>query len=205
MATNPTTVCKFNKFGYCRYGNSCQHRHIDIICDINSCEILSCEKRHPKKCRYWQDYGRCKFGSYCSYLHVTSTEMCFESSIEGLRKNFLCVEASICELKLELGQLKEHFNEKIMMVKDDLEKKWLDTGNQLTALDEVADTQKQQMEVLSGKVANSDEVLENVKGKLYQLFCQVFNSTRGQSTPQSYVFSPMMSTPPPSTAKKRTP
>ena len=43
------------------------------MCEEENCQILQCEKRHQKQCRYFTQYGKCKFNSYCSYLHVTNT------------------------------------------------------------------------------------------------------------------------------------
>ena len=63
------TVCKYFKFGYCKYQNSCRFKHVDTICDNLRCEIVSCEKRHPKDCKYFREFGRCKF-SPCSFKHV---------------------------------------------------------------------------------------------------------------------------------------
>ena len=68
MATQ--NVCKFNKFGYCRYNKMCRNRHENKICENSSCEIFSCSERHPRECRYFREYNRCKFNP-CKFKHVS--------------------------------------------------------------------------------------------------------------------------------------
>ena len=40
------------------------------ICIENSCNIFDCEKRHPRVCTWYQEYGRCKFTSFCKFRHI---------------------------------------------------------------------------------------------------------------------------------------
>ena len=54
-------ICRYNKFGYCKFGGKCNFRHNNIKCEAKNYKISECEKRHPKICRYKRDYGRCKF------------------------------------------------------------------------------------------------------------------------------------------------
>ena len=136
MATSLINICQYNKFGHCRFGAKCRKQHCDVICESNSCDIYNCENRHPKRCRYWQEYDRCKFGSY--YLFVHSTEESLKLSIETFQKELICIKTKVNDLKLEFSHLKEDLNEKFIMLKDELETKWMDTSNQLTVLDEVA-------------------------------------------------------------------
>ena len=63
------TTCLHFKFGYCRYQSTCCLTHVREICQNEACEIKECDKRHPRLCRYWHDYGRCKFSEYCAYRH----------------------------------------------------------------------------------------------------------------------------------------
>ena len=39
-------ICRYNKFGYCKYGDKCHFRHINEKCVIKDCKIQDCEKRH---------------------------------------------------------------------------------------------------------------------------------------------------------------
>ena len=65
-------VCQRNKYGFCKFGLKCRFKHDDNLCEINNCEIFACEKRHPRKCTYFKDFGCCKFSNYCKYSHETS-------------------------------------------------------------------------------------------------------------------------------------
>ena len=63
-------ACSYYKYGFCKHGNSCRRQHIMETCEIEHCDGLNCEKRHPRTCRYYQLYKRCKFGEFCAYKHT---------------------------------------------------------------------------------------------------------------------------------------
>ena len=70
MATkinNNETICRHNKYGHCKYGETCRHYHVNEICERSKCKIFRCEKRHPRECKYWREYKICKFNEFCSY------------------------------------------------------------------------------------------------------------------------------------------
>ena len=66
-------LCKHNQSGFCKFGENCQNRHINEICDKETCE--NCELRHPKRCKYFIYNRACKFGDECAYRHDESVEM----------------------------------------------------------------------------------------------------------------------------------
>ena len=66
---NVQNVCRFNKFGFCKFAMTCRIKHVDELCEAPSCEINLCEKRHPRICKFFYEFGRCKFGDYCRYNH----------------------------------------------------------------------------------------------------------------------------------------
>ena len=62
-----------NKYGFCKYrGDKCHFRHEKQICTDNNCNIFACERRHPRKCSWYFEYGRCKFTTYCKFKHESS-------------------------------------------------------------------------------------------------------------------------------------
>ena len=69
-------ICKHNKFGFCKFGEKCQFRHINTECSIKNCNIQECENRHPRFCYYQKYYGRCKFTTFCKYSHEEETILC---------------------------------------------------------------------------------------------------------------------------------
>ena len=62
-------LCWKKKFGYCKYGDKCRNRHENVKCVTKNCYISDCEKRHPKVCIYYRDFGSCIFKTDCKYDH----------------------------------------------------------------------------------------------------------------------------------------
>jgi hypothetical protein len=67
----PESVCKFNKFGFCKFGNYCFRNHENRICVNEECQVHGCPFSHPRKCRYFMEFRYSKFGSYCKFSHQT--------------------------------------------------------------------------------------------------------------------------------------
>ena len=78
-------MCRRNKYGYCRYGETCHFRHEEKICIENNCNVFDCEWRHPKICKWYQEYGRCKFSLYCKYRHTNIKN--FEEIVNKIEYN----------------------------------------------------------------------------------------------------------------------
>ena len=71
MSQVKVLICKFNQTGFCKFKQHCEKRHVDEICGNQSeCEHGTCEKRHPKICRYFSKDRKCRHGEKCSYLHA---------------------------------------------------------------------------------------------------------------------------------------
>ena len=82
-------VCKFYKFGFCKFGDRCRYHHENTVCADDDCTIHHCSYRHPRACRFYQEYGRCKFGIYCQFSHnklidQEKTQFNFETIINKL-------------------------------------------------------------------------------------------------------------------------
>ena len=77
MASVPDlAICQHHKFGYCKFRELCRHRHINDMCEDSECEVQFCIRRHPKRCRFYDQYKRCKFGDFCSFVHDDSLVPC---------------------------------------------------------------------------------------------------------------------------------
>ena len=61
-------VCRYNKYGYCKFGEICRKLHVDELCVESACDQITCDKRHPKECKYYTNYRRCKFNP-CKFAH----------------------------------------------------------------------------------------------------------------------------------------
>ena len=63
MATQ--VVCRYNKFGFCKFKESCRILHVN---DDPLCVLQECKKRHPKKCKFHR-YNKCKCKENCAFSH----------------------------------------------------------------------------------------------------------------------------------------
>ena len=82
-------ICRYFKFGFCKYLVKCRFQHIKEICENKDCNVKSCSLRHPKICSFYREYNRCKFGEWCLFKHVDENKNSDEeilSKIENLEK-----------------------------------------------------------------------------------------------------------------------
>ena len=124
-------ICNFNKFGFCKFKEYCKYLHLKEICEDKNCEIVSCDKRHPKKCFYFENYGRCKFGEYCMFKHEDSMDL-GEKERERLTVKIKELETDIEDKIAKLSVLeneREEKENKIQRMKYDLDEKDRDIGN----------------------------------------------------------------------------
>ena len=103
-------TCLHNKFGHCRYRDTCRHRHIQEICENSTCEIHNCEKRHPRECRFWNVYNRCKFGDFCSFKHKyvdaqKKPDEILENELKIVKEKLDVVERLLCEKDREISEI----------------------------------------------------------------------------------------------------
>ena len=98
------TVCQFNKFGFCKFGNRCFRHHENKLCKNGSCQVLECQLRHPKKCKFFSQYFYCKFGTYCRFSHEKNDE---GKSLEIVEKQLEDVKNEIRKKTLEMKSLSD--------------------------------------------------------------------------------------------------
>ena len=97
-------LCLRNKFGYCKFGQKCQHKHNHEVCLNGNCDVKTCEKRHPKNCWWFKQFGWCKF-AFCAYNHVEKDiQTDFRIKIEALE---IKIKEKDDELKVQLNKIKE--------------------------------------------------------------------------------------------------
>ena len=101
-------ICLYNKFGYCKFGEKCRKYHINEICSENTCDITSCNQRHPRACRYFRDYGRCKFFP-CAFKHeIDPSRNDFENKnkeIKDISERLLALEQVINDKNKEIDEM----------------------------------------------------------------------------------------------------
>ena len=54
-------VCFFNKYGFCKYSDRCRKYHEKELCEKSDCEIRECSLKHPKMCKFFQDFDICTY------------------------------------------------------------------------------------------------------------------------------------------------
>jgi hypothetical protein len=103
-------LCVNNKFGYCKFGQTCKKKHVNQICDRTSCRTYNCEKRHPKKCLWYERFNRCKF-SNCAYMHVKDIDQTeLKEKIEKLDNKINEKEDEIRQQIIKIEQIELKLN-----------------------------------------------------------------------------------------------
>ena len=94
QASPVENVCKYFKYGYCKYRGNCKFKHVQEICVETDCEVDQCKYRHPRECKFYREYQICRFGTMCCFRHETSPNM--------LKNGALLQEIKILEENLEM-------------------------------------------------------------------------------------------------------
>ena len=122
MATQ--NVCRYFKFGFCKYLEKCHYQHVKEECENHDCDVKSCFLRHPKVCNYYKDYNRCKFGEWCYFKHVeksknSDTEIL--NKIENLEKIIEAKDSAISILMNKIKRIEEKLfkDEKVVTENND--------------------------------------------------------------------------------------
>ena len=98
------TVCLHYKYGFCKHREHCWKEHLETKCESSKCDGRNCEKRHPRECRFYNDYGRCKFGEFCLYNHVDRNDPVLED-LKLVKTKLEMVEFEILEIKHSFEKL----------------------------------------------------------------------------------------------------
>ena len=96
-------LCLYNKYGHCKFTVTCCHLHTKEICENPNCETEKCFQRHPRKCKFFEEFRRCKFGNFCSFFHRAQkqSEIGFPNS-------------QLIDVKTRLATLENRMEEKIV-------------------------------------------------------------------------------------------
>ena len=104
-------VCLYNKHGFCKYCETCRNIHYEEMCIIKSCSIITCNKWHPSKCRYFRIYNRCKFGTFCLFSHDKTADNILNKNSENKE-----LKAKVVALEDDVKKLKEENNSGIARI-----------------------------------------------------------------------------------------
>ena len=113
-------VCKFNQVGFCKFGGKCFSKHENEICKSrNECIDSNCTKRHPKKCRFFHQFGHCKFNDTCVYSHLVEKNIKveeLEKEVTEMKKDLSVKDTKMEELEKEVAELKENVSKFKMLL-----------------------------------------------------------------------------------------
>ena len=121
MATK--RVCSFNKYGFCKYLETCRNFHEKEICENSQCEVRKCPLRHPKICKFLRDNGYCKFGEFCYFSHKIKKHTDL-TEVKDLKKKVLAMENSAKEKDDLIKKLVHESNAKFENLQNEIEKKF---------------------------------------------------------------------------------
>ena len=103
-------VCKYHKFGHCKFGQSCRKMHIDIKCTKPNCDRKSCLNRHPRPCKFFTVSGFCKWGVECSYSHHQPVSTPVQKEIDDLKITLKIVLEDLAQKENIIQKLQENVN-----------------------------------------------------------------------------------------------
>ena len=132
-------ICRYNKYGFCKYGDKSHFRHGNVMCVNKTCTVFQCELRHPVVCNYFRNFKRCKF-SNCAYKHenvndVKGTNEKIETiqtklnEIEKKAINEIGKEIKMFDLAKQVDKKIENFENQLNHFKKAIEEKDVDIIN----------------------------------------------------------------------------
>ena len=102
------TLCLFNKFGFCKYNETCRKHHVNEKCNNKTCDISKCRLRHPKLCKFYRNYGYCKF-SPCAFKHeqvlLPEESKEIENKVKAVSEKMIALENEIKEKDVQIAEL----------------------------------------------------------------------------------------------------
>ena len=144
-------MCRFGKFGHCKYQKDCNMKHFTEVCDsLPRCtNIKSCEKRHPKRCKRFETEEGCRFQEECSYNH----------QIENKCKDLKEVKEKVDELENKHKDMKD-LKDKV----DVLENKVTELTNKVVNLEaKKVEPLEKVVKAMCRKVLDLEKQIEDIK------------------------------------------
>ena len=150
-------VCRFFKFGFCKFKSQCRYKHVTEVCDDQKCNTKSCQKRHPRMCKYFVNFGSCKLGTTCAYAHEIQRNKeigRLEQKLEELTKIINGKDDVIKNLASKIEDLVKKNNEK-----DDIIEKLVKDVKELSTKQE----EDKNISASSKKVTRVSKKKENIE------------------------------------------
>ena len=134
-------MCRYFKFGFCKFGDHCRNLHVEEKCDDKQCDISNCDKRHPRPCTFYRYYGRCKYSDYCKYEHIQAGANILTNKFES-----------------EINRLENVVNEKVSIIRK--------LGNEIETNIERLDVLEKMLTKKENIIEEIYDMLKNVKEKV---------------------------------------
>ena len=105
-------VCMYNKYGFCKFRDTCKRKHYEEHCEDSSgcCGPKMCQKRHPRPCKRYNTEKGCKFGGVCAYQHkiesINGPENDLEKKVKLLETLMIEMTKKMSKLESEVEDLK---------------------------------------------------------------------------------------------------
>ena len=138
------SICQFNKFGFCKFGNKCFRNHENRKCENGGCSIKDCNLRHPRKCKFFIEFNNCKFRDYCKFSHEMLDDRTRNGEInelmnklEEMKAKIIKKDREIHQKDMEIDRLLKNLQDRLALVEeknDTLEKKFKDLENENSKL-----------------------------------------------------------------------
>ena len=125
MATQ--SVCRFYKFGFCKFTEVCRKQHVKELCVALDCDGKKCMQRHPKVCKFLRNYGYCKFGEWCLFSHTVKKD----PEVEKLKAENIEIKKKLEELEKILFEKNEQIENILEYMKETRKKENPQTVNLL--------------------------------------------------------------------------
>ena len=115
-------ICRYNKYGYCRYGDKCHFRHNNEICVDDKCDVFECDKRHPIFCKYYGSFKKCKYQE-CAYKHEVINDMkTVDDKINNIEKKLRDEQPNVKIIEKKLVAFEKEYETKIKGLENQLKK-----------------------------------------------------------------------------------
>ena len=126
-------VCHFQKFGYCKFRESCKIRHFSQVCEsLSRCnDVKHCPKIHPRSCKRFASKNGCRHNEECAYNHNDHKQLeednntkekvsRLEKMVDDLTKKVTNQETEKTEKAKELDKVVKALVRKVLSLESDM-------------------------------------------------------------------------------------
>ena len=124
--------------------------------------MKSCPLRHPRKCRFFEEYSYCKFGTFCRFKHKLFSD---EESVQQIEK----LKTDLQRLETEIAEKDDEIKMKENQIKD-LEEKNKNLEIDIKKLEQKVKELQSNVEEINNTVAVNDMLHEDFKERVREKY-----------------------------------